>query len=68
MNDAKKIRLLIEAAEDLINSVVHVEWKHGYNDDGTRKMCDEWRALRLEINAVRGAIARMSGKKKVKDR
>lgn len=66
MNDAKKIRLLIEAAEDLINSVVHVEWKHGYADDGTRKACDEWRSVRASIKAVRGAIARMSGKKKVK--
>lgn len=67
MNDAKKIRLLIEAAEDLINSVVHVEWKHGYNDDdGTRKTSDEWRALRVSIRELRSAIARMSGKKKVK--
>ena len=66
MKEDKKVRLLIEAAEDLINSVVKVEWKHGYDADGTRKTSDEWRALRVSIRELRSAIARMSGKKKVK--
>lgn len=68
MNDAKKIRLLIEAAEDMIDAYVKAEWKHGNHDDETRKLCGEWLALRAEIKAARGAIAMVSGKKKVKDR
>lgn len=68
MNDAKKIRLLIEAAEDLINSVARVDWKFGCNDDGTKKDWQEWVDVRRSIMFVKHAIARMSGKKKVKDR